>query len=92
MEIIAPALYQVFLDIESESRFFHRLEREMPEPARRVGIRRNYNERRKSTYLHAEKLRKRMAKNMQESSNPENIVVIDSMPIEVCRFAGAKNT
>lgn len=92
LEIIALALYQVLLEIESESRFFHRLEREMPELARRVGTRRNYNERRKSTYLLAEKLRKRMAKNMQESSNPENIFVIDSMPIEVCRFARAKNS
>lgn len=63
----------------------------MPELTQRVGTRRNYNKRRKATAPYAEKLRKRMAENIQESSNPERIFVIDSMTTEVCRFTGAKN-
>lgn len=91
MEIVALSLYQTAMEIESECVFFNRIEREMPDLARRVGTRRNYNERRKASYPYAEKLRAIIAKSM-EAENPERIYVIDSMPIESCRFARAKNS
>lgn len=91
LEIVALSIYQSFREIESESYFFHLIEQELPDLAKRVGTRRNYNQRRKAVFPYAEKLRGEMAKAMRKG-NPENIFVIDSMPVEVCRFARAKNS
>lgn len=91
LEILALSLLQSYLGIESESYFFAIIGRRLPELAARVGTRRNYNERRKSMYRAAETVRCRMVEAMR-GANPERIFVIDSMPIESCRFARAKNS
>ena len=85
LEVVALGLAAEALGIDSESLLFSRLEgyrREMP----RLLSRRQYNDRRKSTTLLCQRIRERMAREMD---GDEDCFCIDSMPVAVCRMARA---
>ena len=84
--MVALSLAAEVLGIDSESLLFSRLEgyrREMP----RLLSRRQYNDRRKSTAPLCQRIRERMAREMDGG---EDCSCIDSMPVEVCRMARAR--
>ena len=86
LEVVALGLAVEALGIDSESLLFSRLEeyrREMP----RLLSRRQYNDRRKSTAPLCQRIRERMAREMDGG---EDCFCIDSMPVEVCRMARAR--
>lgn len=80
LKVVALGLATEALGIDSESLLFSRLEgyrREMP----RLLSRRQYNDRRKSTTLLCQRIRERMAREMDGG---EDCSCIESMPVEVC--------
>ena len=87
LKVVALGLATEALGIDSEPLLFSRLEgyrREMP----RLLSRRQYNDRRKSTTLLCQRIRERMAREMDGG---EDCFCIDSMPVEVCRMARARH-
>lgn len=86
LKVVALGLAAEALGIDSESLLFSRLEgyrREMP----RLLSRRQYNDRRKSTALLRQRIRERMAREMDGG---EDCFCIDSMPVAACRMARAR--
>ena len=90
VEIIALSLFQKFLSIDSECLFFDTLQSILPDFAIRVGSRRNYNARRHHLVYLIEKIRARIVKSISDDVSGA-IRLIDSMPIEVCRYSRAKS-
>ena len=90
VEIIALSLFQEFLSIDSECLFFDTLQSILPDLAIRVGSRRNYNARRHHLVYLIEKIRARIVKSISDDVSGA-IRLIDSMPIEVCRYSRAKS-
>ena len=90
MEIIALSLFQEVRSIDSERRFFNALQSMLPYLYFRVGSRRNYNERKRRLAYYIEQLRRPIAESL-EAAESDNIKLIDSMPIEACRYLRAKN-
>lgn len=86
LEVVALGLAAEALGIDSESLLFSRLEeyrREMPH----LLSRRQYNDRRKSTALLRQRIRERMAREMDGG---EDCSCIESMPVAACRMARAR--
>lgn len=90
VEIIALSLFQEVCSIDSERRFFNALQSMLPDLYFRVGSRRNYNARKRRLACHIEQLRRPIAESL-EAAESDNIKLIDSMPIEACRYSRAKN-
>ena len=90
IEIIALSLFQEFLSIDSECLFFDTLQSILSDLAIRVGSRRNYNARRHHFVYLIEKIRARIVKSISDDVSGA-IRLIDSMPIEVCRYSRAKS-
>lgn len=70
--------------------FFDTLQSILPDLAIRVGSRRNYNARRHHLVYLIEKIRARIVKSISDDISGA-IRLIDSMPIEVCRYSRAKS-
>lgn len=83
LEVIALSLTAEHLSIDSESNLFDRL-KDYKEELPNLISRRQYNDRRKFTCNLSEEIRKRIASKMDGA---EEYFCIDSMPIEVCRYA-----
>lgn len=90
VEIMALCLFQEFRAINSECRFFEELQSLLPDMALRLGSRRNYNARIHRLTYYIERLRRCLLRSMS-SAESDNIKLIDSMPIEVCRYSRAKS-
>ena len=86
LEIIALSLFQEFLSIGSECRFFESLRSLMPCLISKIGTRRNYNARKHHLACCIELIRNNLS-DFLSASNYENVLLIDSMPIEVCRYS-----
>lgn len=89
VELIAISLFQEHCSIDSERRFFEELKTILPEQYLKLGSRRNYNARKHRLAYYIEKIRRAIA-NRLIAAEPDNIKLIDSMPIEVCRYSRAK--
>ncbi len=90
VEFIALSLFREFLSIDSECLFFDTLQSILPDLAIRVGSRRNYNARRHHLAYLIEKIRARIVKSIPDDESG-SIRLIDSMPVEVCRYSRAKS-
>ena len=88
VKIIALSLFQEILSIDSECLFFDTLQSILPYLAIRVGYQRNYNARRHHLAYLIEKIRARIVKSIPDDESG-SIRLIDSMPIEVCRYSRA---
>ena len=78
------SLFQEACSIDSERHFFNALQSMLPDLYFRVGSRRNYNARKRRLACYIEQLRRPIAESL-EAAESDNIKLIDSMPIEVCR-------
>jgi len=72
------------LSIDSENLLFSKLNSDYKADFSTLISRRQYNDRRKSLFSLTEKIRKRIAEDIDEF---EDIFCIDSKPVEVCRMA-----
>ena len=88
--VIALSLFQEHISIGSELRFFAELNMQMPELANMLGSRRNYNTRRRKLLPYIEPLRRNIVKSLFPSTEG-SVILVDSMPIESCRYARAKS-
>ncbi len=86
LEVIALSLTGEHLGIDSENNLFDRL-KEYRKDFSNLISRRQFNDRRKSTYQLCETIRKRIAKTMDGA---EEYFCVDSKPIEVCRLSRGK--
>ena len=73
--------------IDSENYLFALLRKHRFGPFKHLIERSRYNRRRKQLHGLTERLRLKLANEMAEG---ETVFVIDSMPIEICKFARAK--
>lgn len=90
VEFIAISLFQDHCSIDSERRFFEELKTMLPEQyLKLLGSRRNYNARKHHLVYHIEALRRKISERLI-ASEPDNIKLTDSMPIEACRYSRAK--
>ena len=86
-EVIALSLLAEVFMIDSENYLFQMLKRYREEPFNRLIDRSCYNRRRRALIKLTEQVRRALAKRLTEG---ENVFIIDSMPIPVCRFVRAK--
>ena len=91
IEVIALTLFQSLLSIESECRFFSLLRFMLPELAVRLSSRRNYNSRRRRLTQFIEFIRKRLSQFLCANTG-DGVLIIDSMPIETCRYSRSANS
>ena len=61
----------------------------LPEQYLKLSSRRNYNARKHRLAYHIEALRRKISERLIASES-DNIKIIDSMPIEACRYSRAK--
>ncbi len=90
-EIMALTLLQESLRINSESRFCSWLRENLPQMARKLGTRRNYNARKKRIVGLLEPMRQGMVKQLLYNCG-DDLNIVDSMPIQVCRNSRAKSS
>ncbi len=90
VEIIALSLFREFLSIDSECLFFDTLKSILPDLAFRADSRRNYNASLHHLAYLIEKIRARIVKSIPDDESV-SIRLIDSMPIEICRYPRAKS-
>ncbi|MFZ1288496.1 MAG: IS982 family transposase [Melioribacteraceae bacterium] len=86
LEVIALSLTSEILSIDSENFLFIKLNAEYKKQFPNLINRRKYNIRRRNIALKIEEVRKLLSKKIIES---ENIFIIDTMPLEVCKLARA---
>ena len=90
VEFIAISLFQEHCSIDSERRFFTELKTMLPEQSLKIGSRRNYNARKHRFAHYIEQLRRAILPQLRATEH-DNITLIDSMPIEACRYSRAKS-
>ena len=91
IEIIALSLFQSLLSIESECRFFFSTLRFLL-PGFSVKLsRRNFNSRRRRLTQFIEIIRKRLSLFLCANTG-DSLLIIDSMPIETCRYSRASSS
>ena len=88
IEVIALSIYQAFSEISSECLFYAELCQQLPDVALKLGCRKNYNTRKRKLSPYIEPIRENIVRLMCPSPDGE-IMVVDSMPIEVCRYSRA---
>ena len=86
-EVIALSLTSEALSIDSENNLFIKLNTEYSKQFPNLIHRSRYNIRRRQLYMQIEKLRKILSDKIIIA---ENIFVIDSMPLEVCKLSRAR--
>lgn len=86
LEVIALSATAEVFGIDSENYLFHRLKNECAGQLPHLTTRRQYNQRRKQTYLLGEEIRKDIAAAMDGN---EDVFSIDSKPVKVCQNARA---
>jgi DNA-binding MarR family transcriptional regulator len=87
LEVIALSLTSEVLSIDGENLLFSKLNSDYRIDFPHLISRRQYNDRRKYLFSLTEKIRKRMAEDIDEF---EDTFCIDSKPVEVCRPARAR--
>lgn len=87
LEVIALSATAEVFGIDSENYLFHRLKNECADQIPHLITRRQYNQRRKQTYILGEEIRKDIAAAMD---GKEDVFSIDSKPVKVCQNARAK--
>ena len=90
IEIIALSLFQSLLSIESECRFFSTLRFLLPGFSVKLS-RRNFNSRRRRLTQFIEIIRKRLSQFLCANTG-DSLLIIDSMPIETCRYSRASSS
>lgn len=86
VEVIALSLTSEALSIDSENNLFMKLNTEYKKQFPNLIKRSKYNIRRRGLFLKIEEVRKIISAKIVEA---ENIYIIDSMPLEVCRLSRA---
>ena len=87
LEVIALSMTAEALSIDSENLLFSKLNSDYKTDFPTLISRRQYNDCRKYLFSLTEKIRKRIAEDIDEF---EDIFCIDSKPVEVCRLARAR--
>jgi hypothetical protein len=87
LEVIALSMTAEALSIDSENLLFNKLEAEYRADFPNLISRRQFNDRRKILFGLKEKIRKRIAENIDEF---EDTYCIDSKPVELCKLSRAK--
>lgn len=81
LEVIALSLIAEFMSIDSENTLFKQLTSgEIPNLIERS----QFNKRRKKLFLFSEEIRTKLAKEFLEF---EDYFIVDSMPLEICKFS-----
>jgi hypothetical protein len=86
IEVIALSLTSETLSIDSENNLFIKLNTEYKKQFPNLITRSKYNIRRRGLFMQTEKLRKILS---DKIINAENIFIIDSMPLEICKLSRA---
>ena len=86
LEVISLNLTSEYLSIDSENLLFKKLNGEYMNEFPRLIDRTQYNRRKKSLFHQTELVRKQLSVTFSEN---EDVFVIDSMPLEICRNARA---
>ena len=86
LEIIALNISAEYLSIDSEYQLFRHLSNSKLNGMIERSV---YNRRKRKLFLHLERIRKLMVFRFNEI---ENIFIVDSMPLEICRNARAKRS
>ena len=86
IELIALSLTSESLSIDSENNLFMKLNTEYNKQIPNLINRSKYNIRRRQLFMQIEKIREILS---DKIINAENIFIIDSMPLEVCKLARA---
>ena len=84
IEVIALSLTAECLSIDSENYLFSKLNKEYKKEFKNMISRRQYNDRRKSLFEKAERVRKLMTERLNMQAD---VFAIDSMPIEICKLS-----
>ena len=81
LEVVALSLTAEFMSIDSENSLFKQLNQaEIPNLIERS----QFNERRRKLFLFSEEIRTKLAKEFLEF---EDYFIVDSMPLEICKFS-----
>lgn len=84
IEVICLSLTAECLSIDSENYLFSKLNKEYVCEFKNIISRRQYNDRRKLLFEKTERVRKLMAKRLNQQAD---VFVIDSMPLEICKLS-----
>ena len=89
LEIISLSLSSEMLGINSELHLFRIIHADFSDCFKRLGGRRNFNERRKNLFSLTNDFRLKMTRHIE--ANPE-VFCVDSMPLPICKNARAKRS
>lgn len=88
-QIVTLAIWAYIEDIHSELNLYKRIKSDMPEIYRTLPDRSNFNRRRKRLHFLIDQFQ---ASLVDELIGDEDTYIIDSMPLQICRYARAPRT